>query len=1008
MNMKILKTLILFGAVSSFCALAQTRQERNADFSRRFENLPAATAGDLPLPVVDGTRNGSGSYQGDGLVSAEESNPRCTPQQYSDDIIEIAETFEISSCYDDRVPPPPSLNDPLDPTGLTADYNICKCLREDKKHIKALQDIMNGVPRTKPTTEEVMLSNFKANAGLVTERIKRQRNHMAFQASVLFDGKDNLTAAYKNEIADKIIGMKGPGKGLHNMAHAINYQNLGVSNIDSFKEGVTNTLKGLDVPAKPDANLFVAEVLAPGQCVGAREYFAFKALPSESSIFSDLQGKFEDADWNANKLKSAITSIEIMPKPVPKEEMKKLREMRAKLRFLNKNPMIKNLMAFEPSATTENIPEPRKSEIRRLTVDGKLKDMKEKLFGFMKDMAKGKRSCYKDDSCLSKSLKDGSYTKFKARMQDFFSSPEVAQLVLVQSEHEINNEVAKIVDPANFQTQEVPLTHKDVMTEFVASTGLNPDACNERSSNSAEDCANIYSAYCKRLDNVIPKLNWGARAGTRSSMDVEEMNDLNPSFEKNINLQKFNDLMCNQKRSKEKGQPGVTFFEFKQKYCAGSSKPECNSNKVGDIGLIRKKYLAEYDNENVFNTAMQSDPVEIMTDSGYSKMAENNGSGSSNTPDWSSLRQQLGLEPGAAGSTVLGNTATEKGPAFSGLAKGLASLSNAMGADTSASVDETVPNYSNTIMGGSSSSNNQLSETPKVENMDKTEREELLEDWKKEMAEWKANKNNADPAQAAVASVRETEALAKIQALEQLLAQQKKLTEDQYKLINDSIAAQANNAQRSIASVEEDEEPTSRSTRKKSNSGIVGSNVDIDEESQRAPGNATEQLNTAGSNSGSSSGAAAASRSRTSGANAFSDSSRDSVAREEAKLVNLRENSNGSITVTASGSGSANANAIVVPVNDQIYLQAQSNPNGFSLAQIQQSIPQDQIAKLQDKGDYFILLLQNGTKPPLEVKVRKGADNKLVQVDGAPIVTRRVSLDSLRNTLPVRAPASTR
>jgi len=218
---------------------------------------------------------------------------------------------------------------------------------------------------------------------------------------------------------------------------------------------------------------------------------------------------------------------------------------------------------------------------------------------------------------------------------------------------------------------------------------------------------------------------------------------------------------------------------------------------------------------------------------------------------------------------------------------------------------------------------------------------------------------------------------AKIEALETLLSQQRKLTEDQYKLLNSAISnqqiAQASKAVAPALAQNTDKEAMEKA-RVRSHSGFTTTamaNGTLSDETMRGPASIKEnQTNTSAGNSG----AASLQRSSSSsGARA----SADSVAREEAKLVNLRRFPDGSITIeSASKGGQVAPNAITVPVSDEQYRLLQSNPGALSLSQIEKSIPKEQLAELEKSGQ-IILVLQNGENPPFEVKVEK-KDNKLV------------------------------
>lgn len=988
----------------------------------------------------------------------------CPPKE--SDFIQLAKQFDTIECYDDKksytnLPAGTEITAEVNKDLILSDAGVCNCLYKKA----STNGILANVLRTDEVNLEVsdvdkQVRNYQNGLAEVTKKMAEKSLASSFQASIIFDGNKEVIEAYKNDLGQEFLGAiqnsKSPGKpgvgffpamfkgltdvkelslqkdALDGTNRAERFLGVGLKNRTQFEAGIKRVNEAFKVP-EPNSAILSESSYSSNQCVGGREFLAFKQLPSGDEIFSELDGSnFDERSWDYNSLKSEYTSFMVQSpttKSMPANAMA-IKRLKAKLNFLNKNPMIKSFMAAQSSY--DDYFNRKKSDagyqrnINSFIRDGKLLKNKQKLFEIMKKMAKDNicsRPGQKSSDCIKKSLNDGKLQTYKKDLHDLFIQPEVAEVAKIESKYDLFRDLDhfknnRIVDPKT-----LPLTQEALHDSFVKETGLDPEECTEGNlggdTKALSKCSQIYASYCKRVLPVVPRLHETEDSALADDIESTIAHDFNPDVGSNPRLREFNNSICNEPKRKnpsDLNEVPATFFSFKANYCsANGSKPECLNNSNESIATIRAKYMNEYkdsftDEELNFNLAMKIDKVESMdlsdAHSIAAKPAGNNtnasGDSSEAISNWDKLAKSFGgnsnsnsnsgSTPGVKpGTTALADT---KAVPFSGMAKSLSNLSSAMGGSSDSDVMDTQMNYSGAIMGGTQLPG-QTAEVPKIESMPQTEREELLEDWKKEMAEWKANKGS-DPSQSGIASANEAAMKAKIEALEQLLASQKQLTQDQYKLLNDSIAAQTKTNERSIASVQDETDEPVRNNRKRSGSGVIGGNPEVSDETQRAPGSVPNNLqqNTSGSGAG-----AGVTRSKTSGSSAVSDS-RESVAREEAKLVNMRENSNGSITITSSNSGasSASANAIVVPVSDAIYLSA-SSPAGLNLSQIEASIPKDQIAKLQDQGEYFILLLQNGSNPPLEVKVKK-EKNGLVQVDGAPIVSRNVSLEGLLNTLP--------
>jgi hypothetical protein len=1062
MIMKNLKTLILFGTVFSSTLNAQTQTSFEHVVIRPAAVRPVVGA---PRDFTNGTSflterlanpsafnlNNFGSNLNLGVSSPHGAVPFWLDENYrspgyrytnyltnsdafscaapDDAISNLSEALDTQECYDKK-----HSYQRQDPANLLSekqliesDKAVCECLHEKAKTLEPLREVLNAKIVNLPNLGQSnnIVQNFRENRINAQKRMYRRVAGLSFQASIISGANSEFSAAYTANTAPNpitvdltIIGNIVPRFGISS-----------VKERETIALGLKREMEALDVPVTPVRRLYVEAPFRPdlNQCVGGREFQAFKSLPSDDLLFQELSsGEFSPFDWNYNSLKNRFKALVQLPLEEKLKNKQQIAKLKSKLLFLESNQMMKSIFSAQSADKYEDFLKEsqinvfQKGLIIATATPDKISAMQTELHGILKSFADvGKKCQGQGKVCFAEATKGDGTSKYKEALNNFFKKPHVFTMAKAQTDKENYDESRGLLNEDNFLPPESSkpenMTQELLINKFISTTALgDPDQC--KGGADFSKCAEIYSAYCKTVDSALESMRGVDGDDTiKDDLDVKTENLLNTDIISNRDFAEFNREICNtpmKKNSRDQNEKPLTFFQFKDEFCQKyNNPPECGLRTPKDYESIRQKFQAEYKHPAdparsnmspaerlAFLQTSVDSPVVSMNDNQAEKVAKGH-------TDYS-FGNSIGSVADFSSSS-LPNTDDAKSVPFSGVAKGLGSLASAMGGSSeSSSQDEGQANYSssNLIVPQVSS---QIVEVPKVENMPQTEREELLEDWKKEMAEWKAKRDSPDSLERANAIANESTSKAKIEALEQLLAQQKKLTEDQYKLINDSIAAQSRAPERSIASVQDDSD-TPKLNRKRSSNGIVSSNAEVDNETQRAPGNNEQQLNTSGSGGGA--GAAATSRTRNSSSNAISDSG-DSVSREEAKLVNLRENSNGSITITSSvagGPAATAANAIVIPVTDAFYQTAQSNPSGLNLSQLEQSIPKDQIAKLQDRGDYFILLLQNGTNPPLEVKVKKDSNNKLVQVDGAPIVSRRVSLEGLLNTLPSRVPASTR
>lgn len=999
---------------------------------------------------------GNGIY---GILSNKPDSYRCLIEPRTD-FDQLQETTKFSQCYENRQVASEYTTE-NDYALYLSDTGICGCLEEKAKQYPNFGTIFNTPLDSIPVqrsgdnvAKDPRLFTFEANVRDMKARLDRASDGMAFQASVMGDANREFAVTFSvkpvaPDVQEQtrggmasggvaggggIVGGGGSGgvaglaAGQVGVANFIpqmlrSSQNLDVRQTAQAVSEHNNGFLGLSDTKKKENNNIANEInsilgtmakvtptnpvlyegessLNEPQCISAREFMAFKQLPSDPQIQSLLRAPdMKPEDWNFKKLRSEYDTLIGQNLEVKVANREKIVLLKAKLKFLERNPMIKNFLAADASDlpqyfNLQGIDSTQQEGIREaygVDKNGRTLAQRQRWLLSLASRLTPPAEC-QSAKCLSDYMNSDRLKGVKEQMQRFFGSPNNAQVTRVEnaktSTFMANNFFADPKNPLKQRTKS--FTQKNVEQAFVNSYGIgSPNECD---SETPEKCARIYGGYCQFLKQKS-KLIEDQRIIDRAlvdDLDDEFATYFEPDFNKNPELQAFNKEVCETKRRKDQNdQSGAyqTFWDYKKSICP-SSGAECNSAEK--IKSLRIEFLSKYPeraspleegNDKMtasivaFNGFIKNQPVKDMARGSSESMNRH-------TPvsDGLAYLAQWNRDNGYSenyeddSSSVAGRSSSSTVNMADAGSNAAGKIDNKI--DNSSVIDDVsmVPNYSMSNASGNSNVVAGADQPQKIENMTDPQRQELMDDWQKEYDQWKQNKGNDG---SAAASANEAAMKARIEALEALLTQQKKLTEDQYRLLNDAIAAQNRGQQNNVIAQTQTEGSTQSNGRNRSTTAISGSS---DEEgASRGPASVPDQrLNTAGAASGAGSAGvgSGSSVSRRTGGGSGS-SSDDSVAREEAKLVNMRRFSDGSITIESTTSGNAaSANAVSVPVSDEQYRALTANPTSLNLSQIERSIPGDQIARLQENGEITILL-RNGSNPPFEVKVEK-KNNKLV------------------------------
>ena len=904
----------------------------------------------------------------------------------------IASKFDTASCYENNKNSDPDPDQKLShKDSMWADVYTCRCLYD-----KAIAGWL-----MKPRT------NFNSHAidmEVVPESSETVNKNLGTTQMLGYTGNSieaGWSLAAQNSRATATASATATGRAISGIQQTMathfenNHPALGKPLDGVGIEKVKNTITDaslIETPAVEIHENSVSNTVPEGHCISGREFIAFKSLPQDDIIFKELgSSSFSPSEWNYTNLRSKYDEIMSFPIDQRKNYQQEILKLKSKIHYLDANPLIKTVFAAEEnSATTKLIndqikdPKINKRVQESMSASSILKT-KTDLFNILQDFADVKNKCFgKSNECLEEASKNGKTAKLYSNLKKFIEKPAVKDIQIFDQGHKkaSKNGEKPFSKPENW-------TRDGILSYFKSKnpTMASPSTCLKKSGVDTVECMTIFADYCPVAESAYSET-------FRHEIDDDLKDDVDLHFssmfdikdlDKNEHFLKLNAEICNTPRKvSPTDEKAFTFFDFKKEYCGVKPQPrECNSNEGSEVQKIRAAYMEKFkhplsSNALAFNEV--SDQVEIKS----FKLADvtNHQQGFSRFEDLFDFSH-------FGGSRVPEVKLKQDNNFLNSLAEYANEKTKSQNDNSNSEISQS---YTSTF--NSNSEQPQVAEATKIENLSDNQRSNLLDDWKEELSQFK--KEQTVSSDSSAHKFKEDALNEKIATLEALLAQQKKLTESQYKLLNDAIAAQSRK-------VDEDQETTSEVTEpqrvhQRRSQNFAQADHAFNESTGRFPASVKDFQNDMGGNAASGGGPATIGKGR-SGTNALSDgaSNDSSVERENAKLVNLRQNSNGSITIEAKGNSGLVPNAIAVPISDDLYKMAQMNPTGLNLFQIEKNIPKEHIAELEKK-EYIILLLQNGKNPPLEVKVKK-ENNRLVQVKNTQIVSRTFSLEGLKNSL---------
>lgn len=335
-------------------------------------------------------------------------------------------------------------------------------------------------------------------------------------------------------------------------------------------------------------------------CVTYREFLKFQMVPQEDEFYEFLgrPGDFKQEDWDYNIIRkrvSDLTSNKVFdgndyqnivegnfPDSFSDEDAKELQSLMARMRYLNSNPLFKNLFAIRGSA-----------EIKQKQTD-LFNKMKQRLLP--KDLNKCLNNSGNKNACYVKVHEDKNlYPGFIKEAHDIIGDGSIITQIFNQQEQDRVRGIRESLQLVR-ERREGGFD----LNKALEASGLDKADC-ASSNYQSTTCVPAWGKYCGMLARAEENEELQSKVEAISPFLEKLENDLvalyNPDRKSNKVYDDFVKDTCDVKRG------GQTYAEFVDAYCGRSrSKPECTNP------ALRKDLVGKWFEKNTSLSENGGDP----------------------------------------------------------------------------------------------------------------------------------------------------------------------------------------------------------------------------------------------------------------------------------------------------------------------------------------------------------------------------------------------------------------
>lgn len=450
---------------------------------------------------------------------------------------------------------------------LYRDMEVCKCLEANEITGPIMR---SSSPTVNPTLnrERERIPELRANISRISGELSLARNGMLFQASLFRPG---------GQSSDELVRSYNLRDGRFD------------ANFQSELREANNLLRNSGTEDRFNADLDTSFLQTPqnfNSCATTRDLMNFAQVPSggpgdfvfyeNMQILARTNSQFNDGDWNYNSLVTHVREYLARkyrdPDSISEEENRSAALYFSRMKFLNNNPLYKNL--FMSSATTPAIMNAKTALFEKLKTAYNLPDTA--------------CSAANMDNCREAFVSQARLERLTQESAAIFADEIVMGEVQSVGEgalqgllDEAKRARERIANPFYFTPAGMETNCRDLTQNFAA-------------------CVADYAQYCKSMDREIPRLRTDQSLMSPAFRRNAIIGDLNNvAMSSNSDVETSRNWLCERPRfNRTKTPASMEFSQYRESYCS-TATPErrtldCNPRNPNPLMF---KFMTDYPGE---------------------------------------------------------------------------------------------------------------------------------------------------------------------------------------------------------------------------------------------------------------------------------------------------------------------------------------------------------------------------------------------------------------------------
>lgn len=455
---------------------------------------------------------------------------------------------------------------------IFADEKSCDCVKNTPINQAAWPQLEKEAELSPGGT---LLANAKTNVNNKVLGMTDDWTAMMIQASSLGGSRENaelLAAKYTQNLKDAEPVIENARERIKVVAET---KTAEAEPNGKFSESIDKLSLMIVPPKEPDVVLKKMEDYA-SDCLTMQMYLKKKQTQVGVPFLNALEaskGKFKETDWNYKSLKAEYDALQakILDPDQSKHKATNLKEsnqIKAKLTFLIRNPLIKNLFnaAGKDLPDLETPPGKDKKDVLNEKKQSLLKIVYDQFITSKKDCGTIKLKCQED-----KLLADSK--EYNRALGEFFAKEDVTYITRMSStaalEDGLNdNELNGLFKPTT------PTTRSGIELAVWEEYKITTDDCVGENIKDMKACVQAFTKYCPKIEKAAEAIRNKTEEIPSAVLEREQRAVVSLDPVQNRQFNRERKAQCVDERVDKEGKR-FNYTQYKQKHCTGISNYVC-------------------------------------------------------------------------------------------------------------------------------------------------------------------------------------------------------------------------------------------------------------------------------------------------------------------------------------------------------------------------------------------------------------------------------------------------